>query len=570
MRAFFWCVCMSLSRVIGLLVAILCIAGLFAPNHYFPWGAYYNEMPVGLALVPIVAWCLFFGTETHCSLPRHLFMLMALPLIPILQWQFDLIHFSGDAWVASLYLSGAVLACYAGFLLANSQQCGARALVDWFSWVLLFGALLSTFLALRQVFGLNGSLWEIQIPPGGRPGANLAQPNQLATLLLLGFVSLSHLRGIRWIGDIGFAIAALALGLGLATVQSRSALLVELALAGWLLWKFPQSIERKRTLILALSALSIFMLIWFCWPYLYSLWLSDGSVAVTRSVHDVARIVILRQMFDAMTLSPLFGYGWGQVSFAQMAVAGSYPSGVITESAHNFFVDLLIWNGVPLGALLVLSIVVWGVRRIAKEQSIASWYALGVIGTILVHAMLEYPLHYAYFLLPVAAMVGVADAELGAKVVRVPKLIVGSLTVYCFALFLSVLVEYPAVEEGTRKLRFQSIGAARKGGDEILDEAQKLRVLSQMKGFFEFALEPARDGMSKDELERMRVASRRFPFAGSISRYALALALNGYPADVAREMQILRSLHGENAYAKAKNDLMQLRNRYPQLANLNL
>jgi len=559
---------MAFNRIAGLFLAFFYIAGLLAPNHYFPWGAYYNEMPAGVALAIIGIWCLWSIKRTDFLLPRYLVFLMALPLIPVIQWCFGLIHFAGDAWVAGLYLGGAVVAVCCGFLLANSKECGADVLIRWMAWIMLIGAVLSAFIALRQAFGSSGALWEMEIPRGGRPVANLAQPNQLATLLLLGFISLVHLHGLSGVGRICFAALAFVLGLGLAAVQSRSSLLVELALILWLLLRFPGgAAERRKVRAAALCALGVFLLIWFCWPFMYGAWQVNDS-AETRGLHDAARWVIWRQMFDAISLSPWLGYGWGQVSFAQFAVVANFPSAMVTESAHNLFFDLLIWTGLPIGTAIIFSILVWGVGRVRKEHTVVSWYALGVIGTVLIHAMLEFPLHYAYFLFPVAMMVGVVDAEFGRKCIKNCKWFFGGMALSTLALFSLMIFEYPSAEEGIRKLRFESMGIAQNDGVGSKELGKKLFLLSQMRGFLEFAIQPAHEGMSNDELEQMKVASRRFPYPPSIFRYAFALALNGYPELAVGEMNILRSLHGEKHYLEARSNLLLLSDRYPQLLTL--
>lgn len=561
---------MSLTRVLAAIATIVFVAGIVAPNHYFPWAAYYNEMPVAIAFVPIAVFALHFAKPGSLVFPRHFLLLMAMPLIPVLQWQGGLVHFSGDAWVSSLYLSGAVLACLCGYLLSSSERCGFAMVVDYLSMLLLIGSVLSACIALRQSFGLSGALWEMEIPPGARPVANLAQPNQLSTLLLLGFVALVNLRAARRFGDVCFVFLSLLLILGVAAVQSRSAILVEIALAAWLVWRFPRNVvERGRIVVLVLSVLLIGLLLWFCWPLIYGAWLVDGYVA-TRSVHDAPRLLLWRQMLEAIRLSPLFGYGWGQVSFAQLSVAAEYPSGFFAESAHNFFLDLLIWNGVPLGGFLVLSTAVWGRNRLVRDQSPASWCAMAMIGMVLVHGMLEYPLHYAYFLLPVAVLVGVVDAEFALKSVRISKPVIGALSLYSLGLLAAVLVEYPSVESGYRNLRLRAMGVVGVTDESVRNDSSRLRALSQMRAFMDFALEPARERMSDEALEKMRIVSRRFPFPPSIFRYTLALALNGNAGAAKKELGLLRNLHGEKHYLEAKEQLVALMNRYPQIADLDL
>ena len=66
-----------------------------------------------------------------------------------------------------------------------------------------------------------------------------------------------------------------------------------------------------------------------------------------------------QQVWEAIWLQPWTGYGWNQVSNAQAAVVGHYPDSRLIEHSHSLPLDLLVWNGVPLGGLIVAVAVVW-------------------------------------------------------------------------------------------------------------------------------------------------------------------------------------------------------------------
>lgn len=59
------------------------------------------------------------------------------------------------------------------------------------------------------------------------------------------------------------------------------------------------------------------------------------------------------QMLLAIKEQPLLGYGWNQVGVAQLSVYLDYPTTEWTEHSHNILLDLLIWNGIPLGILII-------------------------------------------------------------------------------------------------------------------------------------------------------------------------------------------------------------------------
>jgi hypothetical protein len=77
--------------------------------------------------------------------------------------------------------------------------------------------------------------------------------------------------------------------------------------------------------------------------------------------------------------------------------------------------------------------------------------------------------------------------------------------------------------------------------------------------------------MQADEIELARLVAMQFPWTATLNRYALALALNGNPAEAVRQLKVLRSLHGDRHYRGIKAHWQELQNnKYPQLQAIQL
>ena len=105
---------------------------------------------------------------------------------------------------------------------------------------------------------------------------------------------------------------------------------------------------------------------------------------------------------DAISQRPWFGYGFNQSALAQMEVAVNHPNlfGVFTF-AHNIFLDLIIWCGIPIGIALIGFIILWlfkNLNQVSNPENALLMMMLLVVGN---HAMFEMPLYYAYFLLQI-------------------------------------------------------------------------------------------------------------------------------------------------------------------------
>ena len=240
--------------------------------------------------------------------------------------------------------------------------------------------------------------------------------------------------------------------------------------------------------------------------------------------------------------------------------------GILFEHSHNLVLDLLLWNGVPVGGFILVLLAWWFVAhvRCCRDARVV-WLLLAVAG-VFTHAMLEFPLEYAYFLIPVGLAMGAIDGLSPAgRALTLPRWVVLSFTVLLSAIFMLTASEYLKAEENYRALRMES---ARIGVDRIETPAPKLHLLTQLGAFLEFARIQATPGMPPEQVEWMRKVSARFGYPPVMFRYALAAGLNGQPEISQQTLQRLCRIHGPQRCMEARDGWKALQAQYPQLQDM--
>lgn len=549
-------------RVLVLLAAILFTSAWLLPNHHYPWVAYYNDLPAALALVLLaVSASIHHRWRAHQQTSAVSFAILCIATIPLAQYSSGLISFLGDAFMAVLYLGGLAIAHMVGLRIGAQN---AREAITILASAILSAALVSVFLALHQWLQLDGlGIWLMDMPPGGRPYANLAQPNNLATLFILGVISLIYLRETCRLGGAVAALLGVLLFAGIAMTNSRTPLLVALVLAGWALAN-RHRLALKLSVVETVVALIVMASMWLSWPLL-SAELGQHGANMAERAQSMERLVIWEQLLDAAFRSPWIGYGWNQVSMAQIAVITDYPHSLFVEHSHSIALDLLIWNGVVIGGAIIGVIAYWLQSRLRACRSRESWFGLAVVLAVGVHSMLEFPLEYAYFLLPVGLCAGIVDSEFPGRKFSAPQWLLPALTVAGFAALIMIHIEYQVIEEDHRRMRFESaLIEPRKAPGTAPD----VKILTQLAEFIRFARTEAAEDMSTEALQQMEKVAHRYPYPPALFRYALALGLNHQYDAAALELRRLKQLHPPARADEARQGWRALMERYPQLANV--
>lgn len=488
-------------------------AAWLLPSFSQIWPSFDLEL-MAAACCAVLAVALVATQRGAWSLPTSAVIVAALALVPLLQFSAGLIYFFGDAWMSSLYLLGFALAIVTG---ARAQRHAEFA--DALFLAIALAAILSVGIALKQWFDVEGLIvWTREAPPGGRPFANLGQPNNLATLICWGLVAVwrAYL-GQKLRGSVAI-LAALYLLFGVALTQSRTGWLMVASLgAAAALFRAPLQTRRYGRWLLVLVVI-----------FVVDVWAMDGlSKALHRDALDTlpdrlaagTRLAHWRALAEAISQRPWFGWGWGQVGVAQQVVAPNLPPvPELIGYSHNLVLDLFVWNGAPIAVLVVLSMLAWGVSVGNRLRTAADVFPYLAIGVLVIHSLLEYPHSYAYFLLPAGLMVGALSSPSVASTprIRVPRAAIGVVVVLLSAATAWTTVEYFQALTSFTALRFERarVGSTRHS------EAPRLVLLTQLRALAVTDRMKTTESASAVDLELVRMTAERFPAERTLMQYA--------------------------------------------------
>ena len=556
----------------SVLALALIPAAWLLPNHYPPWVSAWQD-GVAIALLALAA----LQCWRPASVPR---LWLAATLVAIgsiaQQTAFGRITYAGDALMAALYIGMFCLALAIGNAVVTKDGAAnsvARRIADdapsLFALGLLAGATLSVGIALVQWTGISFMpLWIANLPPEERPFSNLAQPNHFCTVAFLGLAALALLREAGRIGVATFWVGASFMLLGMVMSGSRTAW-VQLGLAAAMCAWYGRRTGLALRLVHAIGFVIIGVALQAAWSSLDGAMERHADRPLEDKISAGARPALWRDALAAIAREPMQGHGWQQIGTAQQAVALDRPPVAAFidhfNHAHNIVLDLLLWAGIPVGGLIVLlcACALWRQLRTLTDPR-AVWLMVGALG-LLAHGMLEFPLEFAYFLIPMGLALGMVHAMSAARAAthwRWPRWALPAGGAGLAAVLAVVAVDYLRAEESLRMARLET---ARIGTDRIVSQAPDLVVLNQLEAFLRFVRNEARPGMTAAEVEQMGQVARRFGFAPALFRYALALGLNGRPQEAARTLQLICHIHSRKRCEEAREAWPAAQQRYEAL-----
>ena len=543
---------------IGLL---LFVASWLAYDHYRPWINFHSEALALAGIFGMVVAALLFSRRS-IAVPRAALAVAAVALVPWMQWFGGVSLFVSDALLCSVYLLAAALAVWLGFLWAHQQNAGD---LNRFDLAIAWAAIASAAIGLVQWLMLADSVGMYMMQPdaGDRALGNMGQPNQLATLLLMGGVLLVGLFRRRVLGSRVTLFAAGFLTLVVVLAQSRTAAVSALALTVLLATKSRSLRWWALAWIIAFGALTL------VFPSAAEfLMISNGRGAGLGNTSN--RLEIWSQVVYAIREAPLLGYGWNQTPTAQMTGALFHAGSTTYTNAHNILLDLVAWNGIPLGVLLIGTGAYWLVSRFLRvRDDDIGLTAMAALVPLVVHSLTEYPFAYSYFMLLGAVLVGVIEARCAPLAVRsVRRLAVGSVLAVLMVVGSYTCYEYLKVEEDFRVVRFENLRIGKTPSEYQVPE---IHLLTHMGAMLKAARIVPTPGMNAEDFELLHKVSQRFAFGPLSYRYALALALNGDPVGAARQLLVVKNVYGRAYYAAVKDEFKRLeREQYPRLGAIQL
>ena len=558
--------------MVGLL--LLCVAWLM-PLHFMPWVSWHSEAPVFVSVCLLSLFGLAVGVwrepghSPQLNLPASMLLWPILCALVALQWWTGQIAFGGDAWVLGLYGLLCAMAWGLGYGACTVGPHAAtrrQQALEMVAWTLLVGASASSVIALVQVTDVwDNASWVSRMPQLRRPGGNLNQPNQLATLLIMGLASWVLLQEGKRLRGLVAGLLFAVLAVGIAATESRTGLLSLVVLALWCVAGAWRMHLRLRPWAVGVGLL-IFVVLFFAWPVLMS---QAGSFGADAQLNTQAgtRLVVWPQLMQAIAMKPWAGWGLREVSVAHHAVVDRYAVSEPFTYAHNLGLELAIGVGLPITILFFAAAGFWLWRRLVRCQDVGAWYCVAAVLPVAVHSMLEFPFAYAYFLAPVMFLLGALESSTGTRAVfsvSARKMLV--LVVATSGVLMVSAVEYLKIEEDFRVVRFEALRMGKTPADH---ERPNVRLLTQLDALLVAGRIEPQPGMAADTLALARKAALRFPWTATQNRYALSLALNGQPDEAIRQLRVIRALHGEKTYAQLRLAWQELaRDTHPSLQAL--
>lgn len=346
--------------------------------------------------------------------------------------------FAAAPWPLSLSSAGTILAALLTATIAASTQragFGERAFSACCI-ALVVAGVLSSFIGLIQVFAPNlpdGDFWIAVAAIPGRATGNLRQPNHLSSLLLWSIVA------VVWLGERRVVYREIAAVLAFLFVwvvmlsASRTGAIGIAVLAAWGL--LDRRLSRSMRWLLLATPL-VFALTWggtALWSHLtHEPFGAEARFTGSGIYVSYSRYAIWANALAMIAQHPWLGVGFGEFNFAWSLTPFPDRPVAFFDHAHNIALQFAVELGVPLAALVLglMGYALWQafrnalasgrgpgavasrLRRAGPEEAPATAggpmqrAAFVMVLLVGLHSLLEYPLWYAYFLLPAAFFFG--------------------------------------------------------------------------------------------------------------------------------------------------------------------
>ena len=522
------------------LAAILLGFAWLSPFHYSPWVMFSSEVSTFGAGLCVLAALL----QQNIKIPRAQLLLLPFTLIPIVQWSFGLVFDLSTALLSSFYLFGFWFMVLAGYNLSLDQQKRDQ-IFSGFSVLVIIASLATSFIAICQWLNIESHIPYVLKLLGNRPYGNFGQPNNMATFLIIGLLGCLYLYEKNKVTIWLLLPSALLILFTVALSQSRTSWIVFPFL--FIYWMIKQFKKQKRFGFVQglLWCVGFFVIAGVILPFATSLieaWsnanVTEASTLVERASSGYLRFKIWSQMLLAVQQHPWLGYGWNQTSVAQMTVYHAFPTGEWTTSAHNVLLDLIIWNGIPLATVIIAYFACWFLWLNQQAKNTISIVAIMMVCTVLIHAMLEFPQRYAYFLLTCGFLLGIVQAQTPVlKGFVLNKQFFRLIWVGSLLLIIAILRDY-----NVYVLNSDLLFTNKRPNAEFMG-SDKIFVLTQFEQRLKWIELNPETVLSEADLVEWENFVKNKPTPYNLRKYAKLLAYNGKVEQAQQQIFILQHLY---------------------------
>lgn len=480
--------------------------------------------------------------------------ILLIALLPLLQYLQGIIFFSTTALLSTAYILGFWIALVLSFSISQKEY-DRKKLMQSFCFVLSIVGIISSIFAIFQWLNIYTPLPIMMPLQGNRPYANFGQPNHLATFLLMSLLGSLYLFEKEKLNIVALQIINLPIIFVIALTQSRTSwIAIILIIVIWVYKKDNENLRLNKKHIF--SIISIYMLSVISIPSINIILkkyfeindIVQTSNVIQRATTGYERLSLWSTAIDSIMLKPWLGHGWNQTGNAHLQVIEKFPYWF--TSAHNIILDLMIWNGIIIGLIVVIYALYWLLLLWKNCNNCESIIALMMISTVLTHAFFEYPLSYSYFLLPLGFLIGITSSTTIQQRINLSKYLGLLIAIFLIIGMTRIWNEY--VNSFTLMANARSIEASRLEAKNPVYGKQtylpynnkKYIMLSMIEARAEWIAVNPFMHFTKDEIKRYGNIVSLSPSPYDLYKYAQLLAYNGEIERAEYYLSLLEVMHG--------------------------
>lgn len=396
------------------LVGLLCLVPFVQPYHPTPISSLFAEWQAFFLLWTAVFIACFHGKRRgEILIPKIGCSAIFLFFFVVISVAFKPPEYAQQVVLPLCYFVSLYGAIQLGFWLRQMDLVKRCTL--WVAIYFVVGGAYTVAVQFLQLHWTGFSFLPFITPKmaGYNPYGNIAQTNHLVSYLAIGWASTHYLLARGKIKLRVYLPFSLLLFCGLVMSGQRSGFIYVVSLS-FLFWCSALTIHADRILHRSfwISCMpATYLLLSYILPILARV---DGAQLVTATQRlgtgwDV-RFNMLHIGWSLFKNAPVFGIGWGRLPSYQFLKADVLPT-LPANHLHNIVIQLMAETGIFCTVIVLAIFFLWLRTFIKFPSSREKQFVFSVIIVIGLHSLFEYPLWYAYFLLPVGVLVGMFEAE---------------------------------------------------------------------------------------------------------------------------------------------------------------
>ena len=431
---------MKKELILYYLFSFFILLSFLNKEHYFPWTTFDSEVYIFYAVIWIfIIFLLKPKKEIKISNLNLFFVfLLFVSLFQYFFYNFIQNYFSFNIYIFSLVIVSIVI----NNILIEDDQIVIFLILSIFA-----SSFITSVISIIQFYDLSFFLGYIAENSSSRYSGHLGQPNHMGTLMLMGFYASLYIYKKYQYSVVLFLLPPIVFAMVLTQSRTIWVFFIISILVLVLKWNFFNKNIRNIIILLPIFYVLINQLL--------KLFTNSGVDAGQRIQVDSARVKLWYDFFRILPDFNIFGGGFENIGRDHFLYGLSFNHNII--SYHNIVMDMYAIYGL-FGLMFCGYIFIKLINILFRIQDESHVIIYMIVVAILNHAMFEFPLYYAYFLLPLIVILNYFDTLYKNGSYFDIKLNKNFLS-FIFLVFIAFLVKYiQFVEENWRYYRSVTLG----------------------------------------------------------------------------------------------------------------